>query len=120
MSESFKDRRQYVRIYRNFILSYHEKDKADVKYDISQVNNISKGGLCFVATRSFAPGAVIGIHLRTPFITDSVYMEGKVLNTAEKIAGLIYEVRIQFDQLAPQALDVLDKIERYNVQQGNP
>ena len=113
--ESYKDRRQYVRIYRNFILSYHEKGKSDVQYDISQVNNISKGGISFVATRSFDKGVVIAIDLKTPFLADFIHIEGVVLDSKEKIPHMIYEIRLQFDNLSPEVLDVLDRIERYSL-----
>lgn len=116
MSESFKDRRKYVRVYRNFILTYHHKEKGGAKHDISQVNNISKGGINFVATQALEMGALIGVDLQTPFITDAVYFEGIVLGCKEKIPNLIYEVRLEFKDLSAQAMDILDKIERYNPQ----
>ncbi len=72
MSESFKDRRKYVRVYRNFILTYHHKEKGGDKRDISQVNNISKGGISFVATQALAVQAIIGIDLQTPFSAKAV------------------------------------------------
>jgi hypothetical protein len=114
MPENFQDRRKYVRIYRNFVLSYYEKDKKDIKYDISQVNNISKGGINFIAVRPFDAGTLLGIELQTPFIKDSAYLEGKVLESKEKIANLIYEIRLEFVELSAESLNVLDKIERYN------
>ncbi len=116
MSDSFKDRRKYVRIYRNFILTYHQKDKGGAKRDISQVNNISKGGISFVATQALDVGAVIGVDLQTPFIADAVYLEGVVLDCKEKIANMIYEIRLEFSNLSVAAVDILDKIERYNPQ----
>ena len=116
MAESFqgKDRRRYVRIYRNFILSYYEKNKIEVKYDISQVNNISRGGINFIATRTFELNSVLCIELRTPFLTDFVHLEGVVLGSKEKIPNLIYEVRMEFQNLSAQAEDVLARIERYS------
>jgi hypothetical protein len=114
MSEAFQDRRKHVRIYRNFILNFHQKNKADVKYDISQVNNISKGGINFVATQPLDEGVLIGVDLQTPFIAESVYLEGVVLQCKAKIPNLIYEIRLQFNQLSEQAETILNKIERYS------
>ncbi len=114
MTESFKDRRQHVRIYRNYILSYHLKGKGNIKYEMSQVNNISKGGINFIAAAPFDPGSELVIELKTPFLSDNVILEGVVLDSKEKIQGLLYEVRIQFHGLSAEAQDVLDKIERYS------
>jgi hypothetical protein len=118
MSENFQDRRKYVRVYRNFVLSYYEKDKKDIKYDISQVNNISKGGINFIAVRAFDPGVILSIELRTPFISDVVYLEGKVLESKEKISNLIFEIRLEFHELSQESLNILDKIERYNIKES--
>ena len=117
--QSFKDRRKHVRIYRNFILSYYEQGKGDTQYEISQVNNISKGGISFVATRSYNQGTVLGISLKTPFLVDSITIEGVVLETKEKISHMIYEIRLQFNNLSGHAHDVLDKIERYSINENN-
>ena len=117
MTESFKDRRQHVRIYRNYILSYHLKGKGNVKYEISQVNNISKGGINFISTAPFDPDSKLIIELKTPFLSDKVELTGSVLGSKEKIQGILFEVRVQFQDLSPQAQNVLDKIERYAAQE---
>ncbi len=114
MSDLFKERRKHVRIYRNFILSYSLKNKAGVQHEISQVNNISLGGISFVATTAFEPGSELAIELQTPFLSDKVHLEGAVLQSIDKIPNLIYEIRVQFNQLSEQAKEVLTKIERYS------
>ena len=114
MSDSFKDRRQHVRVYRNYILSYHLKGKGNIKYEMSQVNNISKGGINFIVNAPFEPGSELVIELKTPFLGDSVTLEGAVLDSKEKIPGLLYEARVQFHELSAEAQDILDKIERYS------
>ena len=108
-----KERRKHLRIYRNFILSYHEKGKSIIKHDISQVNNVSKGGLNFSSTRPLKEGDVIMIDLKAPFIADPLRLEGVVLECKEKVPELIYEIRSQFQEISQQALTVLGKIESY-------
>jgi len=108
-----KDRRRFTRIYRNFILSYYEKNNAAQKYDISQVNNISRGGVNFIAVRPFDINTKLCLELKTPYLTDVVLLEGIVLGSKEKIPKLIYEVRMEFQDLSEQANDVLGKIELY-------
>jgi hypothetical protein len=113
MDKSFKERRKHIRIYRKFILNYHEKGKSVIKYHISQVNNISKGGLSFASSHALTPGAVIIVDMKTPFIADPVRLEGVVLECREKVPDMIYEIRLQFQDVTRQAMAVLDKIEGY-------
>ena len=54
------------------------------------------------------------INLKTPFISDSINVEGVVLECKEKIADMIYEVRLQFQEVPQQVLTVLEKIETYS------
>ncbi len=56
MDKPFKERRKHPRIYRNFILSYHEKGKSALKHEVSQINNISQGGMNFVSTHPLKRG----------------------------------------------------------------
>ncbi len=116
MSEEFQNRRQHVRVYRNFILSYTIKGK-DGQVDVSQINNISRGGVSFVAMAPFDAGISLTIHLRTPFLSEALHLEGIVLDSKEKIDGMIYEIRVKFSQLPPQSEAVLKKIEEYSAKE---
>jgi len=118
MDDSFKERRQHTRIYRNFILSYHEKGKSILKHDVSQVNNVSQGGINFVSTHPLKQGAVVLLELNTPFIADPIHLEGVVLQSKEKIPEMIYEIRVQFNDVSEQVLNVLEKIESYGNAEG--
>ena len=118
MAEPFKNRRKYVRIYRNFILSYCLKGQSQVAYEMSQVNNISRGGINFSSTVALIPGSQMLIELKTPFLNDKIKLEGVVLESKEKIARLIYEVRVEFNNVSEQAKEVLAKIEQYSAQQA--
>jgi len=113
MNNSFDERRKHLRIYRNFIMSYHEKGKLTTSHNVSQVNNVSKGGLSFSSTHPLKQGIIVTIDLKTPFIADSIRLEGLVLESREKIPEMIYEIRVQFQQIPEQVLTVLDKIESY-------
>lgn len=113
MSESFSERRKYFRIYRNFIMFYHEKGKSATKHSVSQVNNISKGGVNFTSSFPIKISSVVIIDLTTPFIADSIRLEGMVLECREKVSGVLYEVRIQFQEVSEHVLSVLEKIENF-------
>ncbi|MFH0754467.1 MAG: PilZ domain-containing protein, partial [Candidatus Omnitrophota bacterium] len=76
-SEKFgAERRQHVRIKKNYIIRFHEKSNPAVKFEVSQIENISRGGLCFTSTTLFPVNLVLSIELRTPYITDTIYLEG--------------------------------------------
>jgi hypothetical protein len=107
-----QNRRQHVRIYRNFILSCYLKDQSEVKYELSQVNNISQGGVNFSSSKIFPVNSQLVIELRTP-LSEKVDLQGLVLECREKVPNLIWEIRVKFETLSAEAKDVLEKIERY-------
>ena len=107
------DRRKHVRIHKNFIMSYHDKNNPQIKYDISQLYNISKGGMCFIATHKFAPLTELAIELRTPYLADAVHFEGSVIESKDKIPNMLYEIRMVFKNLSPITEGILEKIEQY-------
>ncbi len=113
MNKPSHERRKYLRIYRNFIMSYHEKGKSLTKHNVTQVNNVSKGGLNFSSTHPLKQGVVVMIDLKAPFIADPIRLEGVVLECREKIPELIYEIRLQFQETQEQVLTLLEKIESY-------
>lgn len=107
------ERRQYKRIKKHFILSYFELVNPTVRYDASQLKNISIGGMCFVTGKSFASGTHLGIELKTPFMTELTHLEGVVLESHEKLKNIIYETRLRFENLTPQAQFVINKLIQY-------
>ncbi len=108
-----RERRKYIRIKKHFIISYYDKHDPTTKHEISQIKNISLGGSCFVTSQYWPPTTKIGIELKTPYLAGTVHLEGTVLESHEKIPNLLYETRLVFDQLTPQAEFVLNKIVGY-------
>jgi hypothetical protein len=113
MNGSFDERRKHLRVYRNFIITYHEKGCSTASHDASQIHNVSKGGLSFSSTLPLKQGAVVTIDLKTPFISGSISLEGHVLECKEKVPEMIYEIRLQFKDIPQQVMAVLEKIECY-------
>ena len=112
MSEEWKqeERRHYIRIEKHFIITYCEKNDPEQKHDISQLRNISLGGMCFVTSKKFDPNTPMDIELKTPYFSGTAHMEGVILESHEKVSDLIYETRLRFDNLSPHAEVVLKKI----------
>ena len=107
------ERRKYKRIKKHFILTYWDMADPGIKHDASQMKNISFGGMCLITARSFHVGTSLAIEMKTPFISDLTHLEGKVLASDEKIKNVIYETRVQFYPLSPQAEFVLKKMMEY-------
>ena len=113
MPESFENRRQYVRVYRHFVLTYHVLSNPSARREISQINNISQGGMNFAATAPLTVGEAVEVELKTPFLSEGLCVQGEVLGCREKIPKLIYEVRLQFKDLSDSAKEILAKVEQY-------
>ena len=109
-NENWAERRKYQRIEKNFILTYFDKENPSVRIELTQLKNISKGGLCFITTQAFAPSTKLGLELRTPYLSETTYLEGVVLESRPKIEGIIYETRLQFEELNPQADFLITKM----------
>lgn len=113
MSESYENRRQHVRIYHSFILTYFSVANPSLTKEVTQINNISQGGMNFSALTPIPVGEELTIELKTPFLSEGLHIQGTVLGCRDKIPGLIYEVRVQFKDPSTFAKEVLAKIEQY-------
>ena len=108
--EPLNEKRRYTRITKNFILSYFSLEKPRQKHSISQLKNISLGGMCFITEEAFEPGTRLGVELNTPYLSGTTYLEGQVLESREKVALILYETRLQFDKLSTDAQFVLKEM----------
>jgi len=105
-----QERRKYKRINKNFILSYYEKTDPNKKYEITQLKNISMGGICFITTRAFKPAVEIGVELKTPYLSETTFLEGNILESHEKVKGMLYETRVQFSPLSKEGEFLIAKL----------
>ena len=119
MPDKFGDeRRKYHRINKHFVLSYFDLNDPMVRHDASQLKNISLGGMCLITARVFTPATRLGIELKTPFLSEFIYLEGTVIECKEKIRNIIYETHLRFDQLPLPSQIVLKKlIEHFDLEE---
>ena len=113
------ERRRYMRVAKNFILTYFDKVDPTTKFEVTQLKNISMGGACFVTTREFPKGTEIGIELKTPYITDTTYLEGVVHESHPKVKGMLYETRLEFGNLDTQAEFLMAKLIKFFTDEDN-
>ena len=104
------ERRKYKRIEKHFILTYYDQNDPMVRFDASQLKNISLGGMCLITSKSFAPFTVLNIELKTPFQSELTHLEGIVIQSQEKISGIIYETHLEFQNITDSAKRILAKI----------
>lgn len=104
------NRRKFQRINKQFILTYFHIQDPENQYEITQLKNISEGGMCFVASRPSELNTQIGIKLKTPYLSDTTYFEGTVLGSHEKISNLVYEIRTEFSPLNESAKFLINKL----------
>ena len=109
------ERRAFARIKKHFIIRFVQKNNLTVKFEVSQVEDISRGGMSFSSGISFAPDTELLIELRTPYMAETVHLVGVVLESKDKIPGILFQNRLKFKDLNPAAKDILDKIEKYNL-----
>ena len=116
---SWEEKRRHKRLNKNFIMTYYEKSKPNEKYEMTQLKNISMGGMCFVTTQEFKPGTVVCIDLHTPYLSDATHLEGAVLQSHEKVKGILYETRIQLSFLDVQAEYLMAKLIEFFMHNGD-
>ena len=112
------ERRQDIRIKKHFILSYYDLADPGKKHEATQIKNISVGGVCILTTTQFPPGTLIAIEMKTPYLSGTVQMQGKVLESHERLQGIVYDTRLFFQNLNAQAEFVLKKIVEYYKDKG--
>lgn len=118
--DNYDEKRKYKRITKPLILSYFDKTSPTQKKEITQVRNISLGGICFVSTVKLIPSTTIGLEIKTPFLADSVYVEGHLLSSNDRVPNMLYENRVEFKSISPESKIVIEKlIHHFELNEGN-
>ena len=105
------ERRQHPRIEKHFIITYYDLDKSDAEHFISQVKNISRGGICFSSSLAFTPGCRLQAMIKTPYMGQTINFETRVIDCEEKIPNTVYNIRAKIENKTPQTEEILHKIE---------
>ena len=108
-----EERRRHPRIRKHFILTYYSQERPTDKHDMSQLKDISMGGVCFMTSQRYEPSTKLILELKTPYLAETTRMEGTVVDSREKLADILYETRLKFAELSPQAKVVLEKIVKH-------
>jgi c-di-GMP-binding flagellar brake protein YcgR len=106
---SGEERRKYERLKRPFIISYQVEADSSASYDVTQIKDISLGGMRFVTCKAYAPETLLSIELRTPFKEERIKLKGHVIESKETALNLIYDTRVKFLELDEDTKGVLSK-----------
>lgn len=89
------EKRQCVRLDKHFVISYKRELGSD-GYDITSINNISKGGLFFISHVTYPIGTPLELIITFPFRKgkDRAKIISKVVNVREK--GKRYGIGVRF------------------------
>ena len=108
-----KERRLHKRIDKNFILKYFDLTNPNEKHEVTQLKNISQGGICFITSIMIPVNTKLGVELKTPYISTTTYLQGTVLESHDKVSGILYETRLRFENLDNQSNLILKELMEY-------
>ena len=107
------ERRKFKRISKNYVISYTPVKSEKLKFDISQIRNLSEGGLLFTADKMFQKGVVLKLKLRLPHLSDYVVLKVQVINSKELAKNLMYETRVSFTEIDQKVKESIRKLVGY-------
>jgi hypothetical protein len=110
--KAFYNKRKNPRVDRKFSLKYRLKGIDSQKFDISQIKDISQGGVRFFTSFFFKENSVLIVELHVPYVDQMPIFEGQVVGCQEKIPLSMYETRLKFINVTAQAREVLQLIEK--------
>lgn len=114
-----QEKRRWTRYKKQYVVKYALSDKAQVLYDVSQLFDISKGGMKFFSYENYAPGTRMILFMRFPFLYPTqTIVEGEVVGSQEVLLGKTYKIRVKFINISPANAVALDQMDIVN--QKNP
>ena len=104
-----------MRIKGNFVVSYKDITSQEAKADISQTKDISVGGLLFTSQGKFTPGTILSLKLRLPDNPDYINVKVEVVDSKQRVKGVMYDIRAKFIKIEDVQKDYIRKIIDYNL-----
>jgi c-di-GMP-binding flagellar brake protein YcgR len=93
-----RERRNYERIKRHFVVTYKVRGKEE-KPEVSQIKDISEGGMFFTTSKNYLAGTILEVKLKTPISSLGINLLAKVIESEEVAPQLIYNTRVAFLQM---------------------
>ena len=90
-----KEKRKHPRLDFNLIVSYRPLENTE-KMRITQIKNLSRGGMMISTCEKIEKGTMLKINLRFPLLKKKVNLVGKVIESKEVVPNFDYETRVYF------------------------
>ena len=104
------ERRRFKRISGSYIVSYVPMKTEELKFDISQTKNISEDGMLFISDRKFEKDVVLKMKLRLPVFSDYVIVQTQVIDSIQRVKGVMYETRARFIEAEKKVRESIRKL----------
>jgi len=104
------ERRKFARIDGTFVVSYTDITTQERKSDISQTKNISLGGILFTTDKVFSSGAILKLRLRLPDAPDYINIKVRVVESRQRVKGLLCETRAKFISIREEDKAYISKV----------
>jgi len=100
MTYAGPEKRQYPRVCHSFLAYYSPIDRSN-ELDLTQVKNISAGGLLFTTSRPFAKGESLSLKIRLPGWGNPLLSIGRVIESypVSQGAAQFYHTRLAFSSI---------------------
>ncbi len=104
------ERRQFVRINTNFVVSYYVYPGELNKTDMTLTRNVSLGGICFTTDKNFPKGTILHVTLRLPKVNHLIEVLAEVVYVKqEKNKKLLFDIGIKFIKVEDKDLMILEQ-----------
>jgi hypothetical protein len=99
--ENPEEKRQHPRVQWNFIMRFRIKDLDDIKWEISNIEDISVGGCLFYSPLAFQLGQILDIQVQLPRVQEFMSFRGEVKRIRTQKVGAFekHAIAISFSYL---------------------
>ncbi len=114
-----EEKRKSTRYKKPYIVKFGLKDNVHKPFDVSQLYDISKGGLKFISHQNYGSGTKIVFYIRFPFLyPHETIVEGEIVANQEAFMGKMYKIGAKFVNITAEIAAVLEQMDQIN--QKNP
>lgn len=107
-----KNRRLSTRMNKKFLVNVRKKDEPGLLMAISEIHNISQGGLSFVSQDPINSAEKLILEIQAPMLPKPIIVEGTVLESIVKAHAGNYHIRLKYDRLDDEVMLVLRRLEK--------
>ena len=93
------EKRVFPRVFGHSVVQYTTLGGEQQHSDMSQLKNISAGGMLFVTGEDFASGQQLALRIRLPNAIEPVCAQGDVVCSEKVVTNLVYKTHVSFSHV---------------------